>query len=383
MVIDNTPRAAWASRYAIARYRWEGGALDSPEFLQYLLKLGETPRYAGWLLIPTQDEVVELVARNRDALASRFTLVTQGWDILQFACDKGRMNMMARATGVTTPTTWYPRDEDDLANLDITYPAIIKPTVSIRLQHAMRLKALPAANLEEMRTQYRLALTAMPANEVMIQEIIPGGGECQFSVAAYVREGEIVASMTARRTRQYPIDYGLGSCFVEAREIPDILEDARKLLAYMGLTGMVEVEFKQDPRNGVNKLLDINVRPWGWHTLAIACGLDFPAMQYCDVIGLPLPVATPHYDYRWLRGITDLPAGLALTRAHMTTRLAYLRSLIIGKTTFSVFSWSDPLPTLMDAGSILMRGLKLVFKRNVASHESDAASEPEPIAAQA
>jgi predicted ATP-grasp superfamily ATP-dependent carboligase len=383
VVIDNTPRAAWASRYAVARYRWENGALDSPAFLNYLLRLGETPRYAGWLLIPTQDEVVELVARNHDALASRFTLVTQGWDVLQYACDKQQMNVMARATGVTTPTTWYPRDEDDLANLDIAYPAIIKPTVSIRLQHAMRLKALPAATIEEMRAQYRLALSAMPASEVMIQEIIPGGGERQFSVAAYAREGAIVASMTARRTRQYPIDYGLGSSFVEAREIPGILEDARKLIAYMRLTGMVEVEFKQDPRSGVNKLLDINVRPWGWHTLAIACGLDFPAMQYCDVVGLPLPEAAPHYDYRWLRAITDLPAGLALTRAHLLTPLEYLRSLVAGKITFSVLSWSDPLPALMDSASAFMRGLRLVFKRKAASRESGAASDQEAVATQA
>lgn len=380
VVIDNTPRAAWASRYAIARHRWEGAEMDSPAFLSYLLTLGEQPHYAGWLLIPTQDEVVELVARNHDALASRFTLVTQGWDVLQYACDKGRMNAMARATGVTTPMTWYPHDEDDLANLAITYPAIIKPTVSIRLQHAMRRKALPAANLEEMRAQYRLALTAAPASEIMIQEIIPGGGECQFSVAAYAREGKIIASMTARRTRQYPIDYGLGSSFVEACEIPDILEDARKLLAYMRLTGMVEVEFKQDPRNGANKLLDINVRPWGWHTLAIACGLDFPMMQYCDVMGLPVSAMPPHYDYRWLRAVTDLPAGIALTRAGMTTPLAYLRSLVAGKTTCSVFSWSDPLPALIDASSVFTRGLKLAFKKSSA-HEPSATTELEPSVA--
>lgn len=361
VVIDNTPRSAWFSRYVVERRHWDG-PMEGDRFVDYLLTLGQDPRYAGWLLIPNQDEVVELVARHHDTLATCFTLVTQDWETLKWACDKGRMNQMARETGVAIPATWYPRDEDNLAALDIVYPAIIKPTASFRLQHALRLKALPANDVEEMRAQYRVALGAMAPDEIMIQELIPGGGSQQFSVAAYARDGEIIAAMTARRTRQYPIDYGLSSSFVEAREIPGILDDARKLLTYMRLTGMVEVEFKRDPRNGVNKLLDINVRPWGWHTLTIACGLDFPYMQYCDALGLPMPVPTPHYDYRWLRAVTDIPAGIQETRAGLTTPLAYLRTLIAGKTTFSVFDWSDPLPVLMDASSVAVRALPLLRK---------------------
>ena len=118
----------------------------------------------------------------------------------------------------------------------------------------------------------------------MVQEIIPGGGRTQYSFAAFCKEGRILSSMTARRTRQYPIDYGLGSSFVEALPVPALLEFAEKLLEYMHVTGMVEVEFKFDERDQQYKLLDINLRPWGWHTLCIACGLDFPYIQYCDAL---------------------------------------------------------------------------------------------------
>ncbi len=361
VVIDNTPRSAWFSRYVVERRRWYG-PMEGERFVEYLLTLGQNPRYAGWLLIPNQDEVVELVARHHEALATCFTLVTQDWETLKWACDKECLNQMARELGIPTPVTWYPRDEDDLAALDIVYPAIIKPTASLTLQRELRIKALPAINAKEMRAQYRVALGVMSPDQVMIQEIIPGGGSQQFSVAAYARDGEIIAAMTARRTRQYPIDYGLSSSFVEAREIPDILDDARKLLAYMRLTGMVEIEFKRDPRASVNKLLDINVRPWGWHTLAIACGLDFPYMQYCDTLGLPMPDSTLRYDYRWLRAITDIPAGIQEARAGLTTPITYLRTLIAGKTTFSVFDWRDPIPVIMDVGSVTIRALSRMRK---------------------
>jgi predicted ATP-grasp superfamily ATP-dependent carboligase len=168
--------------------------------------------------------------------------------------------------------------------------------------------------------------------------------------------------MTARRTRQYPIDYGLGSSYVEAIEVPELFELAEKLLGHMGVSGMVEVEFKRDLRDNEFKLLDINVRPWGWHTLCIACGLDFPYIEYCDVLGQPLTPAAPQYGHRWVRLLTDIPAGLQEARAGLTTPAAYLRSLA-GKKVFSVLDWRDPLPALGDFGSALSRAIRLSLHR--------------------
>ena len=166
----------------------------------------------------------------------------------------------------------------------------------------------------------------------------------------------MLVSMTARRTRQYPIDYGLGSSFVEAIEVSMISELAERLLTRMRVSGMLEVEFKYDQRDGQYKLLDINLRPWGWHTLSLACGLDFPWMQYLDLLGELPPTKTPRYGYHWVRLITDIPAGLQEIKAGITTPGAYLHSLL-GKTVFSVFDWRDPLPTIGDMGSVVIRAL--------------------------
>ena len=197
--------------------------------------------------------------------------------------------------------------------------------------------------------QYRRAVEIIDPDEVMIQEVIPGDGRTQYSIAAFCQDGQILTSMTARRTRQYPIDYGLGSSFVEAIAIPALFELAEILLCYMNVSGMVEVEFKYDCRDHLYKLLDINLRPWGWHTLCIACGLDFPYMQYLATTRQiePSIIAAPRYDHHWVRLLTDIPAGWQEMRAGITTPLAYLRSLA-GKTVFSVFDWRDPLPFFGD-----------------------------------
>ncbi len=363
VVIDNIPRSAWFSRYVVKRFKWHS-QMDDPEFISFLLSLGKKHHLEQWVLFPMQDEAVQLVACNTQQLTQIYTLVTQEWDIVQWANDKRRTYQMARETGVPYPCTHYPANEDELAEVNVPFPVIIKPAISVRLQYSTHLKALPAQSRQELLMQYRRAGEYIHPDEMMVQEIIPGDGRMQYSLAAFCKEGRILASMTARRTRQYPIDYGLGSSFVEAVPVPALPELAEKLLGYMRVSGMVEVEFKLDERDQQYKLLDINLRPWGWHTLCIACGLDFPYIQYCDALGQEqrFMVTTPHYDYHWVRLLTDIPAGLQEIRAGITTPHRYLRSLL-GKTVFSVLDWRDPLPTFGDTLVAISRTVKAVTSR--------------------
>ena len=358
VVVDHIPRSAWFSRYVLKRFRWHS-QMDDPEFVSFLLQMGKQHHLEQWVLFPMQDEAVQLVAYNTQQLAQIYTLVTQEWDIVQWANDKRRTYHMAQEIGVPFPRTFYPASEDDLTKTDIPFPAIIKPAISTRLQYSIHLKALPVHSPQELLVQYRRAIEVIHPDEVMVQEIIAGAGRTQYSLAAFCKEGRILSSMTARRTRQYPIDYGLGSSFVEAVPVPALLEFAQKLLEYMAVTGMVEVEFKFDERDQQYKLLDINLRPWGWHTLCIACGLDFPYIQYCDALGIDMSsmASPPRYDYHWVRFLTDIPAGLQEIRAGITTPQHYVRSLA-GKTEFSVLDWRDPLPALGDFMVALSRVLK-------------------------
>ncbi len=356
IIIDNIPRSAWFSRYVTKCIKWHG-PMDDTTFLHFLLSIGKELHLVQWVLFPTQDEVVEFVARNINHLASFYQLVTQEWDVLRWAQDKRLTYRMAEEMNIPYPKTWYPMSEDDLRTMEMTFPVIIKPAISIHLQHAIRLKALPASTHEELLKQYRLATDIISPDEIMVQEIIPGDGRTQYSVGSFCKEGHIVSSITARRTRQYPIDYGLSSSFVEAIQVPDVIELSERLLHYMKVSGMVEVEFKQDPRDKQYKLLDINVRPWGWHTLCIACGLDFPYIQYCDILGQAPISITPRYGFHWVRLLTDIPAGVQEVRAGITTPWAYVRSLL-GNTVFSVFDWRDPLPVFGDLAVAFSRALK-------------------------
>src|SRR5579859_2486195 len=179
VVIDNLPRSAWFSHYVVKRFQWHG-PMEGTDFLHFLLRVGKEHHLGQWMLFPMQDEVVEFVARNTHQLTSMYQLVTQEWDIVRWGNDKRLTYRMAEETGVPSPKTWYPACEDDLRTMGITFPAIIKPAISIRLQHGMGLKALSVSNHEELLTRYRLVAGVLSSEEIMIQEIIPGHGRTQY-----------------------------------------------------------------------------------------------------------------------------------------------------------------------------------------------------------
>jgi predicted ATP-grasp superfamily ATP-dependent carboligase len=354
IVIDNQPRSAWFSRYVTRCFAWPG-SMEDPRFAEFLLELGQQRRLQGWMLVAVQDDAVATVSQHRNALATIYRPTTPSWDMVRWAYDKRLTDRMARELAVPYPATWYPKQENDLDGFDLHFPVIIKPAISIHMQHSARIKALPAANLQELHTQYHSAIRLISPDEIMVQEIIPGGGDSQVSLGTLCMDGKIAQAMTARRRRQYPIDYGLGSSFVESVLLPELFDPAERVLRYMHASGMVEVEFKQDLRDGIYKLLDINVRPWGWHTLCIACGLDLPYIQYLQVVcGQSSPPLAPHYGTRWIRAATDLPSGIQELRAGIITPWNYLRSLL-GHNTYSVLNLRDPLPALGDVAVLASR----------------------------
>jgi predicted ATP-grasp superfamily ATP-dependent carboligase len=183
---------------------------------------------------------------------------------------------------------------------------------------------------------------------IMVQELIPGGGEAQFSFAALCADGVPLASLVARRTRQYPVDFGHSSSFVETVEEPSIEEPARRLLAALAYTGLVEIEFKHDRRTGVHKLLDINPRVWTWHTLGGRSGVDFPYLAWRLAQREAVPNVRGRAGARWVRLATDIPAAVGEIRRRRLSLRDYARSLS-GPLEPALFAWDDPLPALRSA----------------------------------
>jgi hypothetical protein len=68
------------------------------------------------------------------------------------------------------------------------------------------------------------------------------------------------------------------------------------------------VESTQDARDGSLRLLDVNLRVWGWHVIVWRQGLGFPSLAWRQALGEPVePVRCPA-GLCWLRMTTGLAA---------------------------------------------------------------------------
>jgi D-aspartate ligase len=180
-----------------------------------------------------------------------------------------------------------------------------------------------------------------------VQEVVPGGGAQQVAYCTFFKDGGPVASMTVCRRRQHPSDFGRASTFVETVDLPELEELSIRLLREMKYYGLAELEYKQDPRDGSYKLLDVNLRTWGYHTLGGAAGVDFPYLLFRDQIGLPVARTTARSGVRWIRLATDLPNAARDMRAGSVKLAEYARTLR-GVDVEAVFSARDPLPWLYE-----------------------------------
>ena len=359
-LVDSDPRPAWYSRHVARRMRWFTN-LGDPALVDKLLESARSEGLAGAVLFPMQDDAVELVSRNHQRLSSAFVLTTPPWESLRRAHVKALVNQAADAVGVDHPATWQPLSEDELASLPVRFPAIVKPAVSTALVNALHRKALFAGTREQLVEQYRLAARYVPASEVLVQEFVPGGGEAQLSFCGVVDAGRVLGYMTARRLRQYPIDFGLSSSFVEAIELPQLIAPSTRLLEQLELSGLVEIEFKRHAKTGVLHLLDVNVRAWAWHELCTAAGIDMIDLEFRRVTGEAIPRVAPRYGLRWRRTVTDILAGFALMRAGQVSVASYLRS-VRGRTVHSTLDLRDPLPAMADLPVAAIRLAKRVTK---------------------
>jgi len=358
-VVDDERSIARFSRYATSSVR-VGELRDERATVDALLELGGRLGLQGWVLFPTREETVAAFSRHRDELGEVFRVSTPPWDVVRWAWDKRNTYALAGRLRIPAPRTWYPATEDELPGAGAIFPLAIKPAIKENFIYATKAKAWRADDRAELVDLYRRARDLCGDGEVMIQELIPGDGRHQFAYGAFFKDGRALGSMVARRRRQHPPEFGRASTYVETIELPELEQLSERFLREIDYYGLVELEYKLDDRSGEHKLLDVNARTWGYHTLGMRAGVDFPVMLFADQLGRPVEPRHARPGVRWVRLATDIPtAAVELARGRLDLR-AYIRSLGSADEE-AVFSRRDPLPGLVEVALIPYLSVKRGF----------------------
>jgi predicted ATP-grasp superfamily ATP-dependent carboligase len=305
----------------------------------------------GWVLYPTRDEHVAVFAQERERLAEVLRVPTPSWEVVRWACDKRNTYARAEELGIPTPRSWRLESVEHVREVDGEPPWAVKPAIKDDFVHETKEKAWRADSREQLRELVGRAAELVGPGEVIVQELIPGNGESQYAYCALFRDGQPLASMVAQRRRQHPLEFGRASTYVRTVELEAVEELACRFLRSIDYYGLVEIEFKLDPRDGRPKLLDVNARTWGYHTLGASAGVDFPYLLYLDQIGEPVSGARATTGRSWVRLVTDLPTGVLEILSRRTGVLDYLRTLRRSDTE-AVFARDDLLPGFVELALI-------------------------------
>jgi predicted ATP-grasp superfamily ATP-dependent carboligase len=287
-------------------YRQVPDSQDQPEeFFRHLMSLRQ--EFAGSVIFPTRDADVVIFDNNREELERHYRLAIPPHECLRIVMDKYALAVAAEAAGVPTPKTAQATSELELdeALRYVGLPCVLKPVSAANWrggqnwQRVGQRKALLVGSRQELLDNYREV--SVVNSIVLLQEWIPGAARQLLILGGYAgKDSQLLGYFTARKLVQSPDDFGTG-CVVQSEWLPELLAPTRRLLGELRYRGMAEVEYKQDPRTGELRLIEINTRHWDQHRLGRHSGVNLSWIAYHDAIGDPLPAIAPKTaSCRWI-----------------------------------------------------------------------------------
>lgn len=259
--------------------------VQDKDLLDFLINTGIMGRFHDWQIYPTNDLHVSLLSKNKEVLSKYYKVAVDDWQIIESFYNKKVAYRKVSGLNIPIPVTWYPENETDIKNFDGIFPCIIKPAVMHSFYSVTKKKVFKCIDKNELLKYYRIVSGIIPIEEIMVQEIVPGNSDNQYSACFFSVRGNPIVSLSACRLRQHPLDFGNATTYAETMENPDILEYGRKILESSRYTGLCEIEFKKDIRDNRYKFLEVNTRTWKWHIIGILSGSPFLTSYYIYLNG--------------------------------------------------------------------------------------------------
>lgn len=236
-------------------------------YLNELRKIIETKNID--VIIPMEDETVELIIENKDLFMNVHTLLP---DLKTFmiARDKALTMSYAEKFNISIPKTYTLSDVRDIDALaeKIEYPIVIKPRISSGSRGLIYVDSK-----EDLIKKYRETHINYPFP--IIQQYIDGDFEKIQVLVVNDKQCKTIASCTYQGIREFPVDGGPVTMWKTVSN-PELENITYNLLKRINWIGFAEVEYIYNPNSGEYYLIEINPRFSANIALAVNVGVDFP-----------------------------------------------------------------------------------------------------------
>ncbi|MCG8696854.1 MAG: ATP-grasp domain-containing protein [Bacteroidales bacterium] len=320
----------------------------SPELLDRLIEIGESNLHRNWVVFPTNDYQVQILSKNKKKLEQYFTLAVDDWEKASIFWSKKQTYRLAKKNQVPIPKTFTPTDIEEIGSIDINFPCIIKPDVMHIFRSKYGVKVLKCSSRDELISNYQKIKSEVPDLELIVQEIIDGSYDNQYSVGILCINNRIVTHIVAKRARQHPINFGNATTFAYSANIPEILQYAKKIIENSGFTGICEVEFMYDAKSSEYKLLEVNPRTWKWHGIQIPANTPFVLNYFNYLVNKQIPeFNSTEKPATWRHITVDLSIFILMLLKGLNP-FRHSKQKVKHKHRFAVLNIKDLKPFLME-----------------------------------
>ncbi len=342
-VLDVNPCLAQFSRYCKRFFRCP--PFSSGGFADFLVKLAIEENLKGWLIMASNDHIVEQLSRNRDRLEPYYNFLVPRYDTLKRIIDKSLLMQEAEKCSVHIPRTY--RVRESLLPEDISFPVLVKGCKGLSFYKATHKKAIQVNDQEELQLTVAQLSQWMDRSDYMIQELVENNVmDYTVSFTCFAVDGEIKTYWMGEKQREHPIKYGTATFAQSMFSVP-VLQEAIPLIQQLAYTGICEIEFIKDKNDGLYKLIEINPRTWLWVGLAKACGIDYAKMAYWYCNGIPFQFPQKYkVGLKWINGLTDVVFSIKAIIMGSLSLKEYLSSFR-GPKVRAIWSNKDWLPGIV------------------------------------
>lgn len=326
------------SKYCKNFYR-----IDYDDLLDFLLQDLIIEKYRNWLLMPTDDYYVKIISVNKDVLSKYYNILIDDWDKINLFYDKTNSYLLVEEYSIPVPKTLSKVTLNDISEISkkICYPCIIKPAIVKDFIKHFHKKVIVCPSRELLLENYTIVAKKIVTDELLIQEIIDGPNDNQFSVGIFSINGEVQNFVVAKRARQHPIDFGNATTYARTVQNSIIQDYAFKIIREVKLTGVFEVEFKLDEKDKKYKFLEINPRTWKWHLITEAANVPF-LMSIYSYVFTGESIKNQNYDIAaWSDFYTDFAVKMVMKKKKI-----YRKERIRNKIS-AVWNFPDFFPFIM------------------------------------
>jgi len=364
-IVEDRFTPAAVSRYLTGAFIWDTRGLDASRFLEGMAIIGERLKRPT-IVIPTDDMAAILIAEQADTLKQWFILPQQPADLPRTLVNKRELYLLCKRMGAACPESVFPTSIDDVYEFaeHASFPVVVKAAESWLLQEGERTTSI-AWTAEQACAIYRTAEQHKAVHLIFQEYIPPAYGEDWFYHGYRNVRSDCCIGFTGRKLRSYPPFAGpttLGKAVVN----DSLRQQVEALLQAISYSGIMDLDYRFDKRDGQYKLVDFNPRIGAQFRLfEDSTGVDVARALYLDLTKRPVARSGPITGRTFIAEFHDIAASIGYFRQGVLTVHDWWQSLV-GAKEFAWFSWDDPLPFLTMCVRLLFRVIERALRMSSA-----------------